>query len=326
MNLQNRRALKDAAAQSLLGSNGKQLILLHTGIAIAFSAFLSILDYLLESGIGATAGLGGIGLRSTFTTVQTMLRFGHLVFLPFWQIGYLYATLLLAKKEHASPDNLLEGFRCFGVVFRYQLIAGLIIFGVLLVSGYAASTVYFMTPLSAPLRETILPLLTEEAISQDPVALAETVMSVTQEHILPMLILTAAIAFAIGIPLFYHYRMASLCLMDEPNKGAISALRASRKMMRRNCLDMFRLDLSFWWFYLLEMVIGFISYTDVFLNAINRPLPIPQGAQYFLFYGISLAGQLALYYFCKNNVFVTYAHAYFSLKPREETSQVLYEG
>lgn len=321
MNLKDRRVLKGAATRSLSVSNGNRMILLHTGIALLFSALLSILDYVMEQQIGTTSGLGGIGLRSVFSTVQTMLRLGHAFFLPFWQIGYLFVTLKLAKEEETTPGDLLEGFRCFGPVFRYQLLTGLLTLGVFLASGYIASTIYFMTPLSAPLQEAILPLLTEDAISQDPVALSESILSITREHITPILILTAALAIAVGIPVFYHYRMAGLCLMDSPEKGAICALRTSRKMIRSHCMDMFRLDISFWYFYVLEVLISLVSYVDVFLNAIHRPLPISADAQYFLFYGLSLVGQLALYYFCKNKVSVTYAHAYLSLKLPEETPQ-----
>lgn len=321
MNLKDRRALKDAANHSLSISNGSKLILLHTGIALLFSAILCILDYIMEQQIGTTSGLSGIGLRSTLSTVQTMLRIVHTVFLPFWQIGYVFVTLKLAREEQTTSGDLLEGFRCFGPVFRYQLLTGLMTLGILLISGYVAGTAYFMTPLSLPLREALLPLLTEDAISQDPVALSETIAAIIIEHLAPMLILTAVIALGIGIPIFCRYRMASLCLMDSPEKGAICALRTSRKMMRSHCMELFRLDLSFWYFYALSVFINLLCYMDVFLNEINRPLPIPADAQYFLFYGLSLAGQLVLYYFYKNKVSVTYANAYLFLKLPEETPQ-----
>lgn len=321
MNLKDRRALKDAASRCLSMSNGSKLILLHTGISLLFSAILCILDYVMEQQIGTTAGLSGIGLRSVLSTAQTMLRIVHTLFLPFWQIGYLFVTLKLAREEQATSGDLLEGFRCFGPVFRYQLFTGLMTFGILLAGGYIASTIYFMTPLSLPLQEALLPLLTEEAIAQDPVALSETILAVAQEHLLPMLILAGVITAAIGIPVFYRYRMASLCLMDTPEKGAIHALRSSRKMMRSHCMGLFRLDLSFWYFYALAGLVILVSYTDVFLSAIHCPLPISADAQYFLFYGLSLVGELALYYFCKNKVSVTYAHAYLSLKLPDETPQ-----
>ena len=62
-----------------------------------------------------------------------------------------------------------------------------------------------------------------------------------------------------------RYRMASYCLMDEPEKGAFHALYTSRKMMQGNCGQYFMLMLSFLGWRLLEALLIWVAETIVIL-------------------------------------------------------------
>ena len=93
-------------------------------------------------------------------------------------------------------------------------------------------------------------------------------------------------------------------------------------MMKRDIFTLFKLDLSFWWFYALEVLIGFVGYADVLLELAGFPLPLGPGARFFLPYILYLILQFGFQLWQKNRVAVTYAQAYEFLRhPREEKIQ-----
>ncbi len=321
MDIKHPRSLKAAARSSLENArcDARKLLFIHIGITLGLSALLSLLDYAVEQGIGNTSGLSNMGLRSMLETAQTVLRMAHSLALPFWQMGYLFLTLKLARGESASAGTLLEGFRNFRPIIRYELLCIILITGVVMASTYLSTGIYLMTPFSNAAVEELNALL--QTGTEDTVALQEAMTLILSNHIWPIAILFAAVCLGIGIPIYYRYRMSDLALVDHPEKGAIHALGSSRKLMRKNCLKLVKLDLSFWWFYLLEALVIAIAYTDALLPAIGVTLPLHEDVQYFLFYFLSLGGQLGIYWLYKNYVSVTYAHAYVALLPKyEETT------
>ena len=63
-----------------------------------------------------------------------------------------------------------------------------------------------------------------------------------------------------GIIKAYSYRMAFLILADNPELSANEALKKSKEMMKGHKLDLFVLDLSFiWWFLLVAITFGVAS-------------------------------------------------------------------
>ena len=83
-------------------------------------------------------------------------------------------------------------------------------------------------------------------------------------------------------------------------------------------LDIFKLDLSFWWFYVLDGLTLALCYGDLILGLMGISLPISADVSYFLFYVLYLAAQLGLYVFARNRVECTYAAGYDALR-RERT-------
>lgn len=319
MDIQNRRGLKDAATYSLARSSDspKKLVLIHLGVSLLVSLLLSVLDFLLEQQIGAAGGLSGLGSRSLMTTVQYLLRLAQAILLPFWQMGYLFLTLKLAREESANAGTLLEGFRRLGPVLRYHLMLGIMLLGIILGSSYAAGVIFLFSPLSLPMMEQLEPLLSDSNMLENAAA-----MEVMVQHGRPLLLLYVAILLVLLIPFFCRYRMAALVLMDTPEIGVLCALRTSRKMMKHHWMDVFKLDLSFWWFYLLEGLTVLVAYGDYLLPMLGISLPLSPNALYFLFLILSMVCQLALYGWRKNEVSVTYAHAYAVLREPLEAASV----
>ena len=317
MEIQNRRGLKDAAMRSLAQSSDspRKLVLIHLSISLLITLLLSILDCFLEQQISTTGGLSGLNSRSLISTVQYLLRLAQIIALPFWQMGYLFLTLKLAREESVNAGTLLEGFRRLGSVLRYHLMMGIMLLGIVLGSSYIAGILFLFSPFSLPMMEQLEPLLSDPNMLEN----AETMERIA-EYSLPLLILYAAVALILLIPFFFRYRMAALTLMDTPEIGVLRALRTSRKMMKHHWMDVFKLDMSFWWFYLLESFVVLVAYGDYLLPMLGISLPLSPNALYFLFLILSMICQLALYGWRKNEVAVTYAHAYAVLRENLERS------
>ena len=315
MNIRDRRALVSEAENSLANASydPQKLILIHTGAVLVLSLLLSVVDYLLEHFIGSTGGLGGIGIRSILSTAQSVLRILQAVALPFWQMGYVYLTMRLSRQESVTPSDLLHGFRNFRSVLRLELLRTFLYVGIIVLCSYISSILFFLTPWAASVSDAMLALMENTSLLEDPAALQDALLPVMESAAVPMGILFAIVALVLFLPVLYRYRMASYALLDAPEKGALAALRSSRQMTRKNCIALFRLDLHFWWFYLLEAAVTALCYGDLILNWLGVPLPFDTTVAYFLFLVLSLGCQLGLYLWRKNLVSVSYAHAYHAL-------------
>ncbi|MBE6917754.1 MAG: DUF975 family protein [Ruminococcaceae bacterium] len=316
MTVPNYHELRQSARRSLdAARNPKKIILIHTGIVVLVSLALMLADYLLEQQIGTTGGLSGMGMRSVLETVRSVLQMAQSMVLPFWQMGYLYYTLKLAQGEDVGTAGLTEGFRRFASVLRLKLLMALILFLVMMASSYLASAIFMFTPFSDPLIEALAPMMDG---TMDPEAMLEAYEALPLSAVLPMMIIFIVCMIALVIPVYYRFRMADLWLMDHPESGARTALFASRKMMRGNCMAVFKIDLHFWWFFVLDLLVTFLCYGDMMLTSLGITLPISADLAFYLFFVLYLVAQLGLYYWRQNEVSVTYAHLYEALKPTEQ--------
>lgn len=254
--------------------------------------------------------------RSTLSTIQTIARLAVTVAMPFWELGYLFSTLSVSRGEPVSPGSLLSGFRHFGPSLRLLLLKALPFVCLAFVVSYPAMTIYFLTPLGKPLAEAMLPAMAAAAATGE-VMMDEAVMNALIRSLPTMLACFLTIYLLLAAPIFYRFRMAELALADAPEKGALAALRTSARIMRGSRFDLFRLDLTFWWFFLLEALATILCYGDTLLPLLGISLPMSETVSYFLFYALGLTAQILVYWKAKNYVFVTYAAVYDQLNPRE---------
>jgi uncharacterized membrane protein len=306
--LQLRKQADHSLAQS---DNPKGMILFHTGMVLLLAALVTIVDYFLERAIGSTGGLGGMAMRSMLTTAQSVLHIVQGIALPFWQIGYTFYTLQVAQNKHVEYRTFGEGFRRFGAVLRLNLFTGAIYMAVTMVATYVSSFLFLMSPWGSSVLEPIYQASAGGAM--DPEMMAQLIDSISVETTLPIFLIFIPCFLLLCAPFFYRYRMAQYWLMDHPQGGALAAMHNSRKLMQGKRLALFRMDLKFWWFYLLDLLVTAICYGDLLLNYLGIKLPIPEEIAYLPFFGIYLICQLGLYYWKRNEVGVTYAHLYLSL-------------
>ena len=317
MNIRNISSLKETAAQRLdrAGQAGR-IALIYAGITVGASALVTLINYALDLRIDQTGGLSNMGTRTILSTVSTMLPMVLSGFLMCLDVGYIGSMLRVSRGQYASPNSLRIGFDRFWTLLRYSIIQGAIFFGLMMLSIYTAVQIFLLTPLAKPVMEILVPLAQDGPI--DPAALMESpIYADLMWAILPAIILSAVMYLALFIPVSYQYRMTNYVILDKPGMGALAAMRESKKMMRRNRFNLFRLDFSFWWFHGLCFLASCICYGDSFLPMLGIELPISADVSYFIFYALFLAAEFAIYFYLRNRVEVTYALAYEALKPEE---------
>lgn len=323
MDIQNRRALKERGAVALAVSHSDlgKLVLFYAGGTAVLALVCAILSDLVGLKIENTGGLSNMGLRSVLSTVQTTLPLINVIISMLLGYGYRFATLRMVRHQRCEPESLLEGFRRFGPLFRLTVIMGFIYMAIAFVSSYAGSMLFVMTPLANDFLEVMMPIVTSASILTDQIVLDEaTLLAATKAMLWAFPIILGVFAI-LSTPIMYQYRMAVYALFDAPERGAMAALRESRSMMKGNRMDLFKLDLSFWWFYGLELLIRVVAYGDMLLPMVGVSFPWSDTVSYYLFYVISLAAQVVVYYFFLNRVNVTYASAYIVLKPEPQEPQ-----
>ncbi len=316
MDIQNGRALRQLASERLAQAryNPRKLVLLHTGAALVLTTLLTVLNFILTRKIDTTGGLSGIGSRAILETVQTMLQYASTVLLPFWELGIVAAAIGLARGQETGPKTLLEGFRRFFPALRMFLLRLVLYFVVAMVCINISITLFTLTPLARPMLELLEPILSGSngTLNLDQI-LAQMPAEEMLRAMMPIWAIFAVLYAIIMLPLHYRLRLAEFVLMDAPKPGAIAALRESSQMMRHNRWKLFRLDLGFWWFYLLQGVVALLCYGDILVDWAGIELPVTADARFFLFYAAYVLCQLALYVFAWGKVQTTYAAYYDAL-------------
>lgn len=316
MDIRDRRALTQYTAQKLDSAvyPPRHLVLLHTGVALGVSLLLTLVNFYLARQIDQTGGLAGLGIRSVLSTVQSLLQIAGSLALTFWEFGILFAALRLARGQAAEPGCLCEGFRRFWPMLRLQLLRALLVVGLVILCGYAGAILFALSPFSDPMQQVLAPLLTDSAMFDPTTTLDEATMLALLPTLTPLFVIIGILLCVVGLPLFYRFRMAEYALLDSDKVGAIAAIRISSQLMRGRRLSLLKLDLYFWWFYLLQTLTLLISYADLILALLQIPLPFSADAAFFLFYGLHIFCQLALHWWARAKVETTYAAAFDTLR------------
>ena len=100
----------------------------------------------------------------------------------------------------------------------------------------------------------------------------------------PCFVICGILVLILGGPIFYSFRMTNYVIIDKPGMGALMALRESKKMMRGNRLQLLKLDISLWWYYLASAAAMAVCYGDVLLPLLGVELPVSGAVVFFGFY------------------------------------------
>lgn len=306
------------------GKDPQKVVLFYAGISIGATFLVSMIQFILDGQIAHTGGLHNIGLRSVLSTANTILPLLLNILIMCLDLGYMAAMLRIARNQYASPKTLKAGAERFWPLLRSMLLRGILYLGCALAAYYLSVLVFTLTPLSNRFTQLIAPYLSSGE-GFDPMVLLndDSLLDALIPAIRPMLFLYAAALAALLIPLYYRYRFTEFLLVDHPGTGAMFALRTSRLLMRGNVFRMLKIDLSFWWFYLLKTLTTLVVYADILLPMLGISIP---GNETFIFVIRSvlyLGSNFAIEYFFLNKVSVTQALAYDSLIPKQNNEGVV---
>ena len=313
MSIPSAKYLKKKASNRLQsGNDPKKVVLVYAGIVALSSLVVTVVQDLLDSQISKTGGIQNIGTRSMLTTADTVLTIAQLLLVMCLTLGYTGSMLRIARGQYASPNSLKAGGERIWVLLRTRLLQMLIMTAAAFALCFLVVNVCLLTPLSNRVIAVMGTVSAEELLSNGLALIA------FYSAMLPIIL----IYLVALVPLLWYfsctYRMVDYLLIDRPQLGAFGVLRESRRMMQGNMKMMLRVDLSFWWYYLLQALVSVLIY----LNMVLAPFAIglPPEVLYWGTVVLYLAADFALRYFFSNKVAVTYALFYDSLCPKQEQS------
>ena len=313
-------ALKREGYGALADCGGqKKLAAVYAGGLVALPLVLTVLDLILAHMISGTGGLSNLGTRTILSSLQTMLPILQTLVMLGWNAGYTMAMMRILRRQHTDYTTLGSGFSLFFPMLRILLLEGFLYFNILIISGFLSVQLYSFTPWAREMAELLQPYLS--AMMEDPTAvvLEDAVLVPVLVDMIPWGLLFAAMYGGLAIPLSYRLRMRHYCLIDAPRAGALRAMAMSRKIMRRNCWKLFRLDLSFWWYHGLLLAASLIP----MLPLLGFSLPLGEDATYYLCYGIYLLVEFVVVALLCNRVEASYAAAYEDLREKPKENAVV---
>lgn len=260
----------------------RQLVLLYCGVLAALILGSNGLNLYLDSQIGTTGGLDGMGLRSVLQTIQEILVFVNMYFSPFWSAGFLFAMMAMVRGREPEKRDLVEGFRRFGRVLAHMAFRFLVMVMLGALAVNLGAVLFSLTPMGQEFAREMAPILENSAlINADGTT---NLQLIPQELLLRygilLTVLVAAIFGLLYLCLSYRFRLSMYLVLDRPI-GAVQAHFLSMRLMRGHKWQMFKMDLGYWWYYLLMLLVSAVGYLDTILVLAGLPLPLDPMVMYF---------------------------------------------
>lgn len=318
MNIPSSKYLKIKAKNRLeSGKDPQKTVLVFSGIVAGSTFLVNLVQYAVDSQISQTGGLQNIGLRSALTTLNSIAPLLFQLLLMCVGLGYVAAMLRIARHQYASPKTLKAGAERFWVLLRSKLLMGLIYFGIAFALSYAAMGIFMVTPWANAFSELVMPMILDGSFTPDLLLSDNALVDSIMAALSPMMLIYVLLLIPAYLFVSYFYRLTDYFLIDQPRAGALNAMRQSRQTMQGNKWNLFKIDLSFWWYYLLRMVNTTLQYLLLILAMFGISLPVSPAASFFGVMLLYLAAEFAINVLLRNRVEVTYALVYDTLVPRQ---------
>ena len=299
-------------------NHNRKVVLLYALPALLLPLLVMVINLFLDTQFSGAGGLSGIGLRSALETAQMVLSGAIAVLLPFWQLGLSRTAMRVSQGEAAEAHDLYEGFRRWGVVLRLFLLRFLLAVIICIACMQAATTLFMLTPWSEKLltqMEQLLPAMDSASMLNpqltDPTAIDPEIIYGLLPYLAPIYVLAGSGIAVLAVLTMYRLRLADYMVLDGHDK-AFAALRQSMRAMKGKKAQLFRLDLSYWWYFALQLLCIAVAYGDKLLPALG--ISMNADVAFWLFYGVSLVAQLVINCAFAPKVQTTYAMFYEQLR------------
>ena len=281
----NIRELRDRAA-GLTAQNReplKKLLLIYCGVIAVLTLGVPALDLFLSDQIGTTGGLAGMRLRTVLQTIREILNLVNQFFGYFWSAGFVIAMMAMVLGREPQSRDLTGGFRRFFRVLGHIAFEFLFVVILMAAAVNLAAMLFSMSPQGGALvRELTAITSNPNILTPEGLLNVDLIpMDLLAAIALPMTIITIVIFLPLYIWLSYGFRLSLYLLLDGTAPSAFHSRFLSLRLMRGHKWSMLKLDLSFWWYYLLVTVITAVGYLDVILSLAGIPLPMDETVMFF---------------------------------------------
>ena len=318
MSIPSSKYLKVKAANRLeSGKDPKKVVLVYSAVVALSALAVNVVQFILDSQISKTGGLQNIGTRSALSTLSSVLPLVQTLVLMCLGLGYTAAVLRLVRRQYASEKTLKAGFERFWLLLRTRLLQALIYGGIAFLLSYVAMAIFMLSPFSDRLSSLALSLSAAGAITPEALLNNTALLASAYEALMPMMVIYCILLVIVIWAVSYRFRLVDYLLIDQPQLGALSALRTSRQKMKGHIKELFKLDISFWWYYLLRALSAGLIYLDMVLAILGVQLPLSSTASFFGVILAYLGSDFALNYFFLNRVEMAYALFYDILNPQQ---------
>lgn len=282
----NPKELKNEARQRLssTGCDHRKIVLIYSGVTVALMLASGLIQLYLDRQISGTGGLGGLGMRSILQTVESVLDYVNMFFGPFWSAGILSVVIGIVQGDQPQPGNLLDGFRRFGRLLSYLLLETCITVLVATAVCYLSSYVFMFTSWGSTFSEALAPLVENGTLlaAEGTVNMAAIPADTLLSAAIPMCLIFLVLFIPVYAFISYSMRMGRFLLMADQRFRSFSALAYSIQYMKGHKLKMLKLDLSYWWYYLLVGAASVVGYLDVILSEVGIALPFSTETAYMV--------------------------------------------
>lgn len=316
------RALKQRSRQNLapLLPEARRVVIVYTAVLAALALGSNGLQLYLSSQISETGGLSGLGLRSVLQTIQEFLTYVNIFFDPFWSAGFLCAMLAAVRGRRPRAADLCSGFRKGFKIIGYLVFQLLVFILLTTLVAQISSMVFLMSSAGEAFYEIMEPLLSDpELVTAEGLLNTELLpLDTLAPTMMPMFAIFGLIFLPLYTWLNYNFRLA-MYLIAADNVGGAAAHLLSARLMKGHKWEILKLDLSYWWYYLLGVVITLAGWLDILLPLVGVELPFDPTLMYFATLILHCVLLLALNVWKKCEVECTYLTAFEAIvHPAEE--------
>lgn len=281
------------------GRKPNALTFFSIAISVAAAIVVGIVSTAV-SGYRGGDGLSAMDKASLFQALDEFLNLTVQVLSPFWAVGLVAALFAFANGQDASRDTLLLGFRRFFPFLRLYLLKTMFVVSVATLVCLPAMLIYSVTPWAIKL---------QQMVAANPDVLDN--MELLTKEMLAFGGIYCVMLLAVLVPLLYRLRFADY-FMISGWKSAMMAMATSFRLTKGQVMNLFKLDVSFWWFYLGRFALIGICYLDVVVGLFGYRLNMNPQALFWVCYLCYAIGHLALETYARPKV--EGAHALLFLK------------
>lgn len=225
------------------GKRPYKLAFYSVAIALAVQLLVDAMGYWVATYQGGE-GLDGMGSVTMIQTVHELLSTVVSVLSPLWTLGFTAAIMAFMDWQDPQDTVLLKGLRHWWEFLKLYLLEGILMFFLMMAVIMPITYLYALTPWAKDLMNI-----------PDPEIVGEVkFVAAAVDAAAPVLILYALAFLVVGMFFAYRLRFTNYLILNGWI-GVWSAMVTSFQMTKGYVWSIIKLDLSFWWYYLLTGVL-----------------------------------------------------------------------